>query len=281
MTDETAEVVAEEYVDTSVDTGAIDTPEPESVVEATTDEAVDDAPETPKPTRRDKRIDQLTGKNYALTEDRDYWRNEALKKQEPEKVETPVEAPVTPKLADFDHDMEAYAEALGEYTQKSVEFAKGQAVTEIQDSATQATEKKSEQDQQDARIEAFTEKQSEFAKEHEDFNEIVGNPTLHITQRMTDVILEMENGPAVIYELGLHPEVAHSIAQKNPVSIALELAKIESNLGKKAPSAKTSDAPEPPSTISGGRSTVNKSIDDPTLSDAEFKKMRLKQIANR
>lgn len=281
MTDQTAEagkISEEESVDTSVETEEEST-EPEVVEEAATDDAVDDTTETPKPTRRDKRIDQLTGKNYALTEDRDYWRDKALAKSEPEKVEAPVEAPVAPKLADFDHDMEAYAEALGKYTQDSVDYAKSKAVAEIQETTAEASERKTQEELKEARLGAFTEKQSEFEKEHPDFAEIVGNPTLHITQKMTDVILELENGPAVVYELGLHPEIAHRIAQKNPVSVALELAKIEANLGKKSPSTKTSDAPDPPSTITGSRSSASK--DPSEMTDTEFRKWRQKQIANR
>ena len=284
MTDQTAEAL-EPSDDAPVEDTVVETEDKdsESVDTAATDDAVDDTtetPEEPKKSRRDKRIDQLTGKNYALTEDRDYWRTKALERpQETPKPETVAEAPVAPKFADFDHDMEQYADALATFTQESVEFSKNQAVKEINQTATDSAEKQTKDDLQAERNDKFNVKQTDFIKDNPDYNDIVGNSSLAISNHMTDVILQLEQGPAVIYHLGKNPEIAYSIAQKTDVAATIALGQLQTKLGQKPPATETSNAPDPPETITGSRNKVEK--DPADMTDNEYKKWRLKQIANR
>ena len=256
--------------------------EPESVDEAATDDAVGDTPEPKPQTRFDKRIGQLTGEKHALKEDRDYWRDKALAQPEPAKVEEPkVQAPQRPKFADFDHDMEAYADALSDFTEKSVAHAKTEAVTEITKTAENATATRTKESLQAEQRTRFDEKALKFSEEHPDYYEIVGNKTLNITSNMTDIMFELENGPAVAYHLGMHPEIAHRIAQKSPYAVAIELGKIENSLGQ-TPSVPTpSNAPDPENPISGGRGKLDRQIDDPKLTDKQFRDLRRKQISAR
>ena len=285
MTDQTAEAL-EPSDDAPVEDTVVETEDKdsESVDTAATDDAVDDTTETPfeepKKSRRDKRIDQLTGKNYALTEDRDYWRTKALERpQEPPKQETEAEVPVAPKFADFDHDMEQYADALATFTQESVEFSKNQAVKEINQTATDSAEKQTKDDLQAERNDKFNVKQTDFIKNNPDYNDIVGNSSLAISNHMTDVIYQLEQGPAVVYYLGKHPEIAYSIAQKTDVAATIALGQIQTKLSQKPPVTESSNAPEPPETITGSRNKVEKSPAD--MTDKEFAKWRRVQIANR
>ncbi len=253
---------------------------PEDVEPASTDDAVGDTPEPKPQTRFDKRIGQLTGEKHALKEDRDYWRDKALSQPELAKVEEPkVEAPERPKFSDFDHDMEAYAEALSDFTEKSDADAKPEAVTEITKTAEDATAKSTKESFQAERTTRFNEKSVTFSEAHEDYYEIVGNPTLNITPNMTDVIYELENGPAVVYHLGMHPEIAHRIAQKTPVAAAIELGKLEISLGQKTPVPTPSNAPEPENPITASRGKATKDPSD--MTDKEFKVWRDKTIAAR
>ena len=263
MTDHTAEALEPSEETSVVEPEA---QEPESAETAPADDAVADTTEAPekKPSRRDKRIDQLTGEKYALKEDRDYWRNKALAQPEqPEAPEPKVEPPTRPKLGDFDHDIDAYADALADFTQKSIDFAKVEAVTEITETAEAATAKQSQDTLQQQRHTRFGEKQTKFAEDNSDYYDIAHNTSLNISETMTDVIYELENGPGVIYHLGMHPEIADRIARKSPVAAAIELGKIEQSLANPtAPgSTTTSSAPDPLNPISTSR---GKAIKDPS-----------------
>ena len=280
MIEETAEVVAEE-------SPVEETAAPEVVEPAPMDDAVSDTTEAPEPekkqSRRDKRIDQLTGKNYALTEDRDYWRNKALAKPEPAKVETPKpEPPKKPVLADFQHDIEAYASALADYTEERIEFAKTEVTTDLKQTAADTSAQQTLDDRKQQQLDRFKEKSEKFAKDTPDYLEIVQNDSLNISPNMMDIMLELENTPGVLYHLGMHPEIAHRIAQKSPVAAAIELGRIETSLSKTPASDTTSsNAPEPPNTISTSRGKADRNIDDPTLTDKQFRDLRKKQIAAR
>ena len=277
MTDQTAEALEPSEEAPVVEA---ETQELESVEEAPTEDAVDDTPD-PKPQGRfDKRIGQLTGEKHALKEDRDYWRDKALARPEEPKVVEPAPEPLKlPELADFDHDTEKWAKALGEFTEKSIDQAKSAAVTEITQSTQDVTAKQTQESVATQRQERFSEKATEFSEDVDDYFEIISNPTLNISPTMTEVLMELDNGPAVAYHLGKNPEIAHRIAQKSSVAAAIELGKIESSLGKKSPSPTSSNAPEPPNPISGSRGKHTK--DPADMTDKEFKDYRLKQIAAR
>jgi len=100
------------------------------------------------------------------------------------------------------------------------------------------------------------------------------------------VVTEMENGPAVVYYLGKHPEVAYRIANKStPAAVALALADIERKALEPV-RTNESDAPDPPNTIGTGRATTGGK--DPTnpehsekMSTAEWMKRRNQQVRKR
>lgn len=255
MSEENAEVV--EAQEEPIITGSTE-PQPEVVDEAPTETTEDDTA-APKPTRAEKRIGELIGKNHAISEDRDYWRNKALEKTEPqpEPIEE-AQPPVRPKLADFDHDVEAYAEALGDFTERSIQYAADKKVQEIESKTVKAQESNTQAQAQEQRQTRFIEQSTEFAAENPDYYDIVGNPTLSISQAMTDALMDesvIQNGAAVTYHLGLHPEIAARIANKPPAAAQAELVRIEANLSKTVPEVKTSSAPQPPNPIQSTRAT--------------------------
>lgn len=266
MTDQTAEPSEASEQET-----VVEEQKTEVVEQATTDDAVDDTTEPKPQSKFDKRIGQLTGENYALKSDRDYWRDRALTKEPDPPVKEPeVEAPTRPILKDFDNDIAQYADALGEYTEKAINHAADVKAKEITEQATAARTDEANQTAAQQRIQTFNERSQDFAKEHEDYFDIVGNPTLNITQEMTDIITEMENGPEIVYHLGKHPEIAFRISQKSSVAAALELSKLVTT----APVS--SDAPEPPSTIGTSRGVASK--DESKMSTKEWMAYRNKQV---
>jgi len=277
MTDQTAEALEPSEEAPVADA---EVQEPESADEAPAVDAVDDTTETKPQGRFDKRIGQLTGEKHALREDRDYWRDKALAREEqPQVVEPKAEPPTKPKLSEFDHDIEQYADALADYTQKSIDYRADEAVVVLNKTAEDATAKQTQDNQATERQTRFSEKSMEFSEKNPDYFEIVGNTTLNITPDMTNVLMELENGPAVSYYLGNHPEIAYRIAQKSPVAVAIELGRIENSLGKTSPSPTTSTAPEPPNPITASRGKATKDPSD--MTDKEFATWRRKQIKAR
>ena len=270
----------------------------EATVEATesTSEPVEqdqaaggDTPDQKPQTRFDKRIGQLTGENYALKSDRDYWRNRAL--TETSEVAKPavaaVESPKRPKLEDFDHDIDRFTDALGEYTEQSIQFQANAKAVEITEQGQQARVNEAKQTALQQRVRKFSERQRDFAEQHDDYFDIAYRGNLNITQDMTDAITEMENGPAVAYYLGKHPEAIVRIAEKEtPAAVGAALANIEKQAVAELPKpvrTNESDAPEPPSTINTGRaSATGKDPRNPDhtarMSNDEWMRQRTKQV---
>ncbi len=90
-------------------------------------------------------------------------------------------------------------------------------------------------------------------------------------------------GPEMTYHLAKNTELASEIAILSPRETVRRMTLLEAEL--KSEKAKTSTsvskAPPPTPTIPSGDAALAKKIDDADLSDAEFEKMRRKQIANR
>lgn len=223
--------------------------------------------EKPKGDSVQKRIDELTRKRREAERDREYWREQAMKK-EPEKPAEAVEEPLK-TLADFDYDESAYQQHL---------FAKAseKAVSEAQKVL------KAEQSQQTAqqKIAAFRSKENEFAKSVDDYMDVARSDSLPVTQAMADVVTEMENGPEVLYYLGKNPDLADEIAHLPPLAAARELGRIEARMqAQDKEGKKVSEAPKPTPKIAAAEPAISKSVDD--MSQKEFNEYRRKQIAKR
>lgn len=90
-------------------------------------------------------------------------------------------------------------------------------------------------------------------------------------------ITELPDAHKLLNHLGQNPDEAARINSLPPTKMALELAKIEANLGK---TAAVSKAPAPITTVSGNGGG-NGDISDPLISMTEFSKIREKQRAER
>lgn len=263
--------------------------EPGSAAADAADDAGDDTPERPaKQGRFDKRIGQLTGENYALKADRDYWRDRALQAQveaAPPAAEVQDDTsaiPQRPKLADYDHDVEAYAEALGEWTDQVTDIKVEKKAAEVSKATEDARNAELAQSERNQKIESFQAASQAFAQANPDFFEIVGNPTIPLNESITNTLLEIDNGPAVAYHLGLNPEIAHRIAVKSPMQISIELARISEKLASQpaGESSKSSGAPEPPTPIGTSRGKAG-SKDPSKMSIDEWMAWRKKQVRNK
>jgi hypothetical protein len=243
-----------------------------------------DTGETPtEPPKRvawwDKRISELTGEKHSeriareqAEANAEYWRRYAMENAKPAE-QKPDGKPKT--LEDFEFDVAKYQAYL---------------VTELVPSlAEQVVQKKlTERDEHDRaqhRQAEWNKRTQDFIKDTPDFLDVVvRNRALPVTAEMAEVIQTSEMGPQVAYYLGKNPIVAQTISQLPPVMQAAELGKIEARLDQERKQVKeppkVSQAPPPPPTIAASEpGNVEK---DPTkMTDAEFRKMRERQIQAR
>jgi hypothetical protein len=175
-----------------------------------------DAPATPeaKPKGVQKRIDELTGNWRNAERDRDYWREQAIKGQQPP-------APVVtgkPTLEQFEFDQEKFLEALADW--KLNERDKAAETKRKETEAKEAAEK---------RTKTFVEREAKYAAGKDDYRSVaeVGNdPSFICTPAMAEAILEAEEGPALLHYLDTHRDEAARIAQMSPTQTALALGRI-------------------------------------------------------
>lgn len=222
-----------------------------------------------------QRIDELTKEKHdarRAAEDaqreRDHWREQALRAQQAAQQPQPVQAAET---------------ETGEPTLESCDFDQARFQREWY-SYQRTQEKKQEAVQK--RQQAFAEKESAFRAEHPDYDAVVRNPTLPITQQVAEVILDTDDPPAIAYYLGQNPEEAAAIAQMTPHQIGRAIGRIEAKLSAppasdalRQPEPKTvTKAPAPVTTLSGSPAVV-KSYED--MSPKEYDEQRRKERAGK
>lgn len=122
---------------------------------------------------------------------------------------------------------EAYAEALAE--------RKAQELVEKRERERKAAEI----------METYHDKEEELRNKYDDFDQVVYNPSLTITNVMAETIKESDVGPEVAYYLGSNPKEAARISRLSPFLQAKEIGKIEVKLTENPPTKKVSSAPAP------------------------------------
>lgn len=211
----------------------------------------------------------------------DYFREMALRstRQEPDTQAEP-EAPAAPEpvktLAEFNYDEAQYTAYLRQ--QIAADARKAAAELIRQDREREASERK---------VQTFRQRVEDFKKSAPDFEDLVlSNRSLPITEGMAAVIQDSEDGPAVAYHLGKHPEEASRIARLDPVSAARELGKIEARLAfereqvrKPAPKPPVSQAPPPPPKLDAVEPAVDPDPDK--MSWSQWVKWREKQLSRK
>lgn len=173
---------------------------------------------------------------------------EAIKKVVP--PEPGDERPTRAKFDDpdkYDEALSGWAERMGAKKAKADAEAgfTAQREKESQDAAEAA--RKADAD----RINAEWTERSEKAKaEMPDFDEVIANENVTITETMGMAILNSDHGPKIAYHLGKNPAEAARIAALSPARQLLALGALEVTLN--AP-PKTTTAPDPITPIKGGR----------------------------
>ena len=189
-------------------------PEPEVVAqEAETPE------EKPAKTFTQEELDAMVGKR--LARERRKWEREQSLKAPESQAQTPATLP------DRDIDPDAYADALA--TRKAEELLA----------------KREADRQQRELLMAYKEREEAAFDKYDDFEQVVYNKALPITNVMAETIQASEVGPDVAYYLGSNPREAERISRLSPYLQAKEIGKIEVKLTDNPPVKRTTNAPPP------------------------------------
>lgn len=223
-----------------------------------------------------KRISKLVKKNQNLSQELEYWKNQAIgahsgKEQAGSQKAAQSKEDARPRADDFD-SYEDYQVALSAYGARK---ALGAELDEIKKTLTGS---KTESEAEKA-SKAFDKRTKEFVKEHKDYAEVLQALSgIEVDKSVEQAIVLSEHGPALLYELGNNPDLAESIAELPPVLQFKEIVKLEQKIeARKNAAPKTTKAPPPPKPV-GAKSEGKKSIYDSNLSFAEYERIRKEQL---
>jgi hypothetical protein len=269
MTDDNDAVQTDGAATPAPDTSRADVKTPAKVEnpgEATTPDVGDNASEgseRPKRHGYQKRIDELVRDKHETAQDRDYWREVALRggvsanTPAPQKAVASEDAP--PNVGEFS-DYEEYLKALSRH--------------EVRLENKRAENEKSEREVAQSRrkaLGAFSDKVSQLSARIPDLQDAVDlafRGGVAVSDAMAEVIVEhSERGPEVLYHLVNNPDLADQIARMKPAAAAIAIARLETQLASPEPKRVTS-APPPPSKVTGAADVGRKSLKE--MSTAEY-----------
>lgn len=236
----------------------------------------------------EKRINELT-KNWRETErDRDdakrnadearrdaqYWRDQALRAQQPQQPAKPAETAVK-TLADFEYDDAKYQSYV-------LEQAEQRAVK----AAEKRLKEQQEADTRERRKAEFAKREAAFEKDNPDYRSKTRSPSFAVSDAMAEVFQESEEGPAVALYLANNLGLADTIARLPPLAAARELGRIEAQLVSERKAAKkVSETPPPVPKLEGsGDSTPRPPTTSPEsdkLTDDEWVKAEQQRLARK
>ncbi|MGH8758328.1 MAG: hypothetical protein ACREVW_02250 [Burkholderiales bacterium] len=181
-----------------------------------------------KPDGIQRRIDELTRKRYEAEREASYWRGKA-EGHKPEAAQAQAEA---------EPQQESY-ESYEEYVRAVARWEVSQSL------ATERTRIEHEHRAQ-AAVRDYDTRAQAVREKHADFDQVVYNPDLAVSEIMRDAILRSEDGAKLAYHLGQHPEEAAHIANMEPFGQVMAIGRLAAKLdAKPRPTAAASSAPAP------------------------------------
>ena len=201
---------------------------------------------------------ELERKLQAVEEERQNQSvQQTLSPQEEKKEEAP-------QLEDFDYDQEEYTKALIDYQVK-------QQVSRSLTQDRQQQERIRQQEEERKLNQSFNERYSDYISNNPEYRELAeqfGGKVYNNT--VNQAIFHDENGPAVDHYLLKNPDVAERINNMNSIRATIEIGKISADISKKL-QPKTTQAPKPFDTVSGGAGAVASDVRyDPNVSMKDY-----------
>ena len=168
-----------------------------------------------------------------------------------------------PKEEDFD-DYSEYVAAKAEYNAEKRIRAELAAQKE-QDQQT------AEENRLNGLLATFEERVEAVRDKFEDYDEVVFDSSLQLRPEVGRVLLEMERGPELAYEIASDPKVQARLSSLSETGVAIELGKMEAALT--LPKArKATKAPDPVKPLKGKSSAPEKSVEE--MSADEYRAAR-------
>jgi hypothetical protein len=185
---------------------------------------------------------------------------------EPKHAE-PAKAEGRPQAESFS-TYDEYVEALADWKLGEREKQREQAEAE-----------RKARDEQKQVADAWNKRVEQAKQKHDDYDDVIAEAEIPITNAVRDALLTSEHGPELAYYLAQNPEECKRIAALQPVAAIRELGKLEAKF-EKAPEPekpKVTKAPPPPKPVAA-RASAEKSIHDEDLSFAEYERLRKAQL---
>ena len=214
-----------------------------------------------------RRIDELTKKRRDAERERDYERTKRLELEtELKTAKSAIPQGDKPQLEKFETEL-AYLEALQDWKLEQKFRVESEKVSK----ETASVDEKAVIDETYRELD---EKMEKGRTKYADFNELVLNEDLKISDAMVEAILFSDTAEDVLYYLGKHPGEAADIAKLPPLKIAHEFGKIEAKINAPPPRKKTTNAPEP---ITPVKTTGVTEQDPNNMTPREYREWREKQ----
>lgn len=220
----------------------------------------------------EKRLKKLVKDRSKARQEADFWRAEALKKQNEQSGDKPKEflklkddKPVPDQFGSH----EEYLDARDEWNRRKwkAEEQEREVKTHIQ-----------------RKSESFIAKKNEFEKTHDDYEEVVqGVSDIPMSLTVQEVLLDDGGKPDLAYALAKNKEEYKRICALPPIAAARELGKFEARLNKsqdsseKPESKKLTKAPKPIAPV-GTKAKSDRTIYDGELSQRDFEQLREEQL---
>lgn len=221
--------------------------EPAVKPEASATPETDDPSAPPKKKGVGKRIDELVKQREQERREKDYWREQAQRREPKE------EKVVIPEGEPKESDYNSYSEYLRALTK----FELNQRISQERENSTKAER---EYQAQQA-IRSFDDKAEKLREQFDDFDDVAfGN--FPVTKPMSEAILESDLGPEILYHLGNNPKEAARIARLSPFAAAREIGKLEAKLPELKKSASAAPAPITPVKPKSNASDLPSEADD-------------------
>jgi hypothetical protein len=174
-----------------------------------------------------------------LEEENEYWRQQALRTQQ-----TPEPKPAEP-AAEKEPDQNDF-ETLGEYLKAVRDYDRKAIARELKQEIAAEKQKEVVKTEEQKARESWMSKVESARSEYEDFDDVVFDDSLPITEPMQKALLKDEQGARIAYYLGTHREESARIAQLDPVGAAFALGEIKARIAvQKSAAEPTPKAPPP------------------------------------
>lgn len=215
--------------------------------DAPAQETAEQDSEKPKPKGNDpeKRIGQYRARLTRAEERAEYWRDQALRAQQPKAAEKPDPEPAPPKLSDFKGNLEQFAEAQTKYVKDIRDYDRRQA-QKAEERRRAESESREKQAKLSEREQQYMSMFDHGRGKHEDFDDVVFDESLHLSQEVLDVATDLENGADILYALAQKPKELARLSKMSERQVAMEMAKMTAK-----PVSRGSGAPPPPKPAKG------------------------------